>query len=74
LARKWLPLVALFSPQQFAVTGSGGRQIASMRQHFNLFSYRLSVSVMADDPRLPDGLILALGVLVAAIEGRQDNG
>jgi uncharacterized protein YxjI len=73
LARKWLPLVALFSPQQFAVTGSGGQQIAAMRQHFNLFSYRLSVSVMADDPNLPDGLILALGVLVAAIEGRQDN-
>ena len=60
-------------PQRFHLTVQG-RQVATFRQRFNPFIYKLEVHVdpSADqwiDPRL----ILAGGILVAAIEGRQEG-
>ncbi|MDX2114769.1 MAG: hypothetical protein SFZ24_04000, partial [Planctomycetota bacterium] len=69
-------LVALLVPQQFHLTKTSGpnagTQIANFRTHFNLFVYRLSIAVNADDPEVDDLVILAAGCLIAAIEGRQD--
>ena len=56
-------------PQRFYLS-AGGRTLATMRQHFNPFVYRLEVSLNRDagiDPRL----VFGCAVLIAAIEGRQ---
>ena len=59
-------------PQKFYLTAQG-RRVAEIRQRFNPFIYKLQVHVDPSasefiDPRL----ILAGGILVAAIEGRQN--
>lgn len=58
-------------PQSFHLTSSDGLQIATLRQHFNLFVYRLGVKIEADDPELDELVVLALACLIAAVEGRQ---
>ena len=75
-ARRFVELVALFSPQTFRLCrGDAGTSppVAVFRTHFNPFVYRLSISVLADDAELDDLLILAAGCLIAAIEGRQTS-
>ncbi len=77
---KWAPLVrryvdnaAAFMPARYTMDRvSDGVRIAAFRQHFNLFVYRLGISVTAADEQLDDLMILAAGSLIAAIEGRQD--
>lgn len=71
LARRYVDYVSLLAPQKFTLKRTDGTEIASYRQHFNLFVYRLSISVQRDDPQLDDLVILAAGCLIAAIEGRQ---
>jgi hypothetical protein len=70
-ARRYIEWVALLSPQKFTLKKTDGTVIARYRQHFNLFVYRLSVSVDRDDAQLDDLVILAGGCLICAIEGRQ---
>jgi uncharacterized protein YxjI len=70
--RRFVDLVALLVPQKFDLLTEDGRQVAQMRTHFNPFLYRLGISVIAPDDELDELMILAAGVLVAAIEGRQD--
>jgi uncharacterized protein YxjI len=70
-ARRYVELVAIFSPQSYALVRHGGQTIAEFRRHFNLISSRMSISVLADDPELDDLMVLAIGCLIAAIEGRQ---
>lgn len=72
-ARRYVDLIALLVPQQFQLTSSDGREIANFRTHFNLFVYRLSIAIKADDEQLDDLVILAAGCLIAAIEGRQSS-
>lgn len=72
IARRIHELAAVLSPQKFSMTTTGGAQIASFRQHFNPFIYRLGIGIHADDETLDDLLVLAAGCLVAAIEGRQN--
>jgi hypothetical protein len=69
--RRMHDVVAALVPQKFQLTASDGLQIATLRQHFNLFVYRLGVSIEADDPELDELVVLALGCLIAAVEGRQ---
>ncbi|MFN0010679.1 MAG: hypothetical protein ACKVS8_03445 [Phycisphaerales bacterium] len=65
--------VAWLSPQTFQMTHADGRHLATLRQHFNPFVYRLGVAIHAEDPDIDDLLILAAACLVAAIEGRQSD-
>ncbi len=58
-------------PQQFHLRTTDGVHIASLRQHFNLFVYRMGVSIETDDPEIDELVVLALGCLIAAVEGRQ---
>ena len=59
-------------PQSFHVE-AGGRQIATFRQHFNPFVFKMSVQLAPDARKQFDArLILAGGILLAAIEGRQE--
>lgn len=72
--RRWVDWVSVFWPEQFTLARVDGTGIARYRRHFNLFVYRLSVSVLMDDPQVDDLVILAAGCLIAAIEGRQQGG
>jgi len=74
--RRYVEWVAVFSPQTFEVfRWSGeptpGAHLATFRQHFNLFIYRLGIAVHQDDELLDDLILIAAGSLIAAIEGRQ---
>lgn len=72
--RRFLPFVAVFFPQEFRVTRiEDGQRIATYRTHFNPWVYKLSVGIHLQDDTLDDLALLALGCLVAAIEGRQDQ-
>lgn len=71
--RRWIDWVSLFSPQTFDLRAENGTVLATFRQHFNPFVYRLGIAVQADDAQLDDLMILAAGCLIAAIEGRQAN-
>lgn len=73
-ARRWIEWVSLLSPEKFTLRRAGGEEIAKFRQHFNPFMYRLSVTVLKDDPEIDDLMVLAAGCLITAIEGRQSAG
>ncbi|MCA9283110.1 MAG: hypothetical protein H6812_00935 [Phycisphaeraceae bacterium] len=72
-SRRFVPYVGLFMPQKMHMKSADGREIATFRQHFNLFVYRLGVTIHHEDERFDDLLALAAGCLLAAIEGRQDS-
>ena len=58
-------------PQKFHLTDQSGTELASFRQHFNPFIFRLTVTIYEGCPVSPL-LVLAAGVLLVAIEGRQE--
>src|SRR5262245_45428607 len=71
LLRKYL-LGALI-PQSFNVQ-IGGRTVATYSQHFNLFSTKLTLDFSADPQHLFDRRLgIAAGILLCAIEGKQES-
>lgn len=72
LARRFLPAVAMLVPQKLELIATDGRRIATYRTHFNLFVYRLGVTIH-EDGVVDEMLLLAIGFLIAAIEGRQGS-
>lgn len=73
LARRMIPAAAVLAPQKFELRTGDGQLLATLRQHFNPFVYRLGVAIHVDHPELDELVILAMGFLIAAIEGRQNN-
>ncbi|MFK7759042.1 MAG: hypothetical protein AB8C13_03735 [Phycisphaerales bacterium] len=64
--------LSAFFPQRFEFFTSGSDEpVAFVRQHFNLFVYRLGLSVLKDDENIDELLLLGATCLIAAIEGRQ---
>ncbi len=57
-------------PQKFMLRDSNGDELAQFRTHFNPFVHRMTVTVYPDSTISPY-LILAAGLLLVAIEGRQ---
>ena len=57
-------------PQHYLITDNAGALQADLRVRFNPFIYKMEVNV-ADGATVDRGLILATGILLAAIEGRQ---
>ena len=57
-------------PQTFHVRDSENQEIAELKTHFNPFIHRMTVTVHEDCPVDPL-LVLAAGVLLMAVEGRQ---
>jgi uncharacterized protein YxjI len=76
-ARRYVDLVSIFSPQQFEILRNDGSLAAVLRQHFNIFVYRMGIAIIDDERRNSDGIedltILAAACLVSAIEGKQDS-
>lgn len=63
---------AVLFPQRYEFFRTGSEEpVAMIRQHFNLFVYRLGLSVLKDDPELDELMLLGATCLIAAIEGRQ---
>jgi uncharacterized protein YxjI len=59
-------------PQTFMLNDPSGKKLASMRTHFNPFVFRMTVTVLDGCP-LDPYLVMAAGLLLVAIEGRQDS-
>jgi uncharacterized protein YxjI len=57
-------------PQSFHLEAEDGEEYATFKTHFNPFVHRMTVTVRPDCPVRPM-LLLAAGVLLVAIEGRQ---
>lgn len=72
LVRRFVPFGNLV-PQTFHVERGDGTTVAIFRGHFNPFVYRLGVRILVEDEHFDDLLLLGSAVLLAAIEGRQDN-
>ncbi len=70
--RRYVELVAIFFPQKYILTAADGRELGYMRQNFNPFVYKLGIAFPDPDDVIDDLLILALGCIVSAIEGKQD--
>ncbi len=71
LARRFLPMGNLI-PQKYHLTSGPNAVYADYRTHFNPFVHKMSVSVYNDCPISPL-LVLAAGILLIAVEGRQEN-
>ncbi len=73
LARRYVDHIAFLLPQKFDVMrGEQAPPIATLRQHFSPFVYRLGVAIHSDDEVIDDLTLLAAACLIAAIEGRQN--
>ena len=69
LVRRFLPMGNLV-PQRFNLLDGADNQFAEYHTHFNPFVHRMTVSVYNTCPISPH-LVLAAGILLVAIEGRQ---
>jgi len=71
----WLAVVRRYVfniiPQTFHLVDNDGYQLAEFRTHFNPFIHRLTVTI-DEECQLHSYLVLAAGVLLVAIEGRQE--
>ncbi|GAB4505242.1 MAG: hypothetical protein Fur0043_22370 [Anaerolineales bacterium] len=66
-------LLGSLLPQNYDLT-IGGQKMADLRQRFNPFRYELDVDFSMDpEHRLDRRVGLAVGILLAAIEGKQSN-
>lgn len=74
VARRFIPLVSLLSPQKFDVVKlNDPRPIATLRTHMNIFIRRISISIHQEDSDLDDLMILGIGCLLAAFEQRDER-
>ena len=58
-------------PQNYMVVGNDGRSVASIKQHFNPFVLKYSMTIHEPQPLIDRRLLLTAGILLAGIEGRQ---
>jgi uncharacterized protein YxjI len=72
LVRRAHELLAAMTPQAYHLRDNNGVEVATFRTHFNPFVHRLGVAIHREDEVFDDLLALAAGVLLLAIEGRQD--
>ncbi len=73
MIRRYGDALSIFFPQRYAITrASDGATVGRLRQHFNLFVYRLGVAVLLDDEHFDELMLLGATCLIAAIEGRQN--
>ena len=72
VVRRVVDAVSFFFPQTYVLTNDRGEMVGRYRQHFNPFIFRFGVTLTGSDERFDDLLVLAIGTVVAAIEGRQD--
>jgi hypothetical protein len=74
IIRRLVPFADLI-PQSYTMMTTDGTVVCDLRQHFNPIVQHLTVDFSVDPSgRLDKRLGLAAGILLSAIEGRQDGG
>jgi hypothetical protein len=59
-------------PQTYTVEPVMGGAIATIRQHFNPFVLRYTMTIHGSNPEIDPRLLTASGILLASIERRQE--
>ena len=59
-------------PQKYEILSSAGQVVAHVRQHFNPFVLKYSLTISQPEPEIDRRLLVAMGVLLPAIERRQE--
>ena len=73
LLRRLLPAVEFLAPQKFNLLTPSGDLAARFEAQRNIFIYKLRVQAY-QTPEIDPQVVMALGFLLAAIEGRQNKG
>ncbi len=60
-------------PQTYVITSADGSIIAEIKQHFNPFVLKYSMSIFGSNGSIDRRLLISSGILLAAIEGRQNK-
>ncbi len=68
LLSRWTTLI----PQHYLVESGSGSRVAEISRHFNLFVLKYSMRILEPDPAIDRRLLIAAGILLAAIERRQN--
>lgn len=72
LVRRFVDAASLILPQKYTVS-VGGAAVATFRQNFNPFVYKLNVDLSGDaHGQLDRRLAIAAALLMAAVEGKQE--
>jgi hypothetical protein len=71
LVRRFIEIATLFLPQKYHAEANG-QVVAMYHQNFNPFVRKLAVDVTDPNSLLDRRLVLVTGILLAAIEGRQE--
>ena len=58
-------------PQNYFLTSSEGAGVAEIKQHFNPFVLKYTMTIMETAPPIDRRLLVASGILLCGIEGRQ---
>ena len=58
-------------PQTYVIVSADGKKIAEIRQHFNPFVLKYSMTIVEQEPLLDRRLLISAGILLAGIERRQ---
>lgn len=67
LLTRFLSLV----PQTYVVVSVDGKEVAQIRQHFNPFVLKYSMTIVEPGPSIDRRLLISSGILLAGIERRQ---
>jgi uncharacterized protein YxjI len=60
-------------PQNYLIASPDGRTIAEIKQHFNPFVLKYTMTIPDPEPAIDRRLIVSAGIMLAGIEGRQDK-
>lgn len=69
LVSRYLNLI----PQTYKIFDLNENEVAQVKQHFNPFVFKNSMFIHEKDPAIDRRLLVAAGILLLAIEGRQEN-
>ena len=58
-------------PQTYVIVAADGREVAEIRQHFNPFVLKYSMTIVEPEPSIDRRLLISSGILLAGIERRQ---
>ena len=72
LAGAVLSRIIKWVPQNYIIFSYDGRVIAEIKQHFNPFVLKYSMTLLTHEPLIDRKLLIAAGILLAGIEQRQE--
>lgn len=72
LMRALISRVIKLVPQKYVVVASDGRTLSEIARLFNPFVLKFAMSITEQSPAIDRRLLIAAGILLAGIEGRQN--